>query len=169
MGRRKSSLIGRRGLAEALGVNPRTIDKWRDDGMPVAQRGSPGKEARFSRADVDAWRGAKQAANGNGSLLSLEAERAKLARVQTEKADLDVRLRKGDLVSREDTLQAWASIVVAVRAKLLAIPRALAAQLASVTDAATIEAALRIAMHEALAELATRKGAKTVRRKRNTT
>lgn len=160
-------LLTRSELAEAFQINPGVITRWQQDGLPVAQRGGPARGSKYDLAACLAWWQQKQLGKfsaGNGQAISLEVERAKLARAQTEKAELDAQARKGQLLAAEEVREAWTAIMTAVKSKLLAIPRALAPQLVNITDAAVIEARLRAKVHEALSELAAGR-AKSRRRK----
>ena len=49
-------LFTRREVAASFGVSPLRVTKWTAAGMPVVDRGGPGKESRYNLADVVAWR-----------------------------------------------------------------------------------------------------------------
>jgi hypothetical protein len=74
--------------------------------------------------DVEAlreWRAARL--SGADDTFGLAEERAKLARVQREKIEMDLAVRTGDLVAREDVIAQGRAVVGAVKARLLSLPR----------------------------------------------
>jgi len=155
-------LITRTELASDLGVNPVTITKWQGEGLPVAVRGGRGVESKYRMADVWRWgltrERARAGVNGAGGDMSLPLERAKLARVQTRKAELEVRKREGELLEAWEVGRTWSLMVLAIRSKLLALPQSVAERLvaAVVTEqpAAAVEAELAGEIRDILRELA---------------
>jgi len=94
-----------------------------------------------------------QAGNGEET-LDLEQERARLARVQQEKAALDVAVRRGQLLDVNLVYRAWETLLVGIRARMLSVPTKLAAELAALSDANAIRARLTDEISEILAEAA---------------
>jgi phage terminase Nu1 subunit (DNA packaging protein) len=159
--------MSRYDLGDALGVNYRTISRWERDGMPVEVPGDHGRPTQYSLPKVVAWRRAREvslaAGSGeDGGRISLEIERAKLARQQARRTELDVRKREGGLVERAVTTAAWDEIVLTIRTRLLALPAELAdacTAAAQAGGAAAVEVVLRRAIHDVLTELSRWKGA----------
>jgi len=155
-------LFTRTELAGLLGVNPVTITKWQGEGLPVAIRGGRGVESKYRISDIWKWglarERARAGANGTGGELSLPLERAKLARVQTRRGELEVRKREGELLESADVGRTWSLMVLAIRAKLLALPQAVAERLvvaaSAAQPAAAVEAELAGEVRDALRELA---------------
>jgi phage terminase Nu1 subunit (DNA packaging protein) len=146
-------------LAELFGVHEITITKWQREGMPIEVRGGPGKAALYHAPTVMAWWRARELGRlgGSGGPVSLEVERARLARVQTQKAELDLQAREGQLASVAEIGRTWTAITAAIRTRLLALPRALAeraAQAAQERGATGVERVVHEAVREALTELA---------------
>lgn len=121
MARKRDGLLTRPQLAEALGVTAGTITRWERDGMPVARRLSRGKSTLFDQAAVEAWRAATEAEQAGS--LSLAEERAKLAKKQGEKLDLELSVRRGELVEVEAVIQANQATVKGWSAKVRGLPR----------------------------------------------
>lgn len=151
-------LVTRKELAAEFGCNLRTVARWLDDGMPVAQRGVGGRASLYNLAECRRWVAARNAAAAprNGT-TDVAIERARKERAQAIESEQRVALRAGQLLDREETEKAWAAEVTAVRTKLLSLPAALSDQLqrVAVTDGAPgVEAVLDEAIRGVLRELA---------------
>lgn len=154
-----TGLLTRSELAVAFRVMPSTIIKWARAGMPVADRGGRGRGAKYSLEAVVAWRVQSQTTSREGQegeQLNLSVERARLARVQTSKAELEVAARQRELLPADEVRRVVGGAFHAVRVRLLALGRSVAERclLAGTQGAAAIQAVIDDAVHEALAELA---------------
>lgn len=142
-------------LARTLQIDPRTVRKWRAQGMPVAKLGRGGESSLFDLEAVLGWKGDRdEAARAQSSALKAARGRKELA--QAIEAEQRVAIRARTLIPVDEVDRVWSSQVAALRARLLAMPTALADQLhriASVEGATGIEAALETAVREALREL----------------
>ncbi len=114
----------RAAAAAALGVAPARINRWVEDGAPVAVRGSRGHSAMYDLEALRAWKDARSAGpTPDLGGLSLAQERAKLARAQREKWELENRLRSGAVLPREAVLADGRAVVAALRARMLTLAR----------------------------------------------
>jgi phage terminase Nu1 subunit (DNA packaging protein) len=109
-------------LAEAFGVIPGTITRWERDGMPVAKRFTRGRASLFDLQAVKAWRDAVDA-KAEAEQLSLTDERAKLAQKQREKIELELAVRRGELVLRDQVIREVDAFAKGVTAKLRSLAR----------------------------------------------
>jgi len=66
---------------------------------------------------------------GDEGALDLTHESARLKKAQADKTELEVLVVRGELIPAEDVAGAWADMVSAMRAKLLAMPCAICAVL----------------------------------------
>lgn len=48
-------IVGQEKIADMLGVAPKTIVEWQEQGFPIAQRGSRGVPSEYEAADCIAW------------------------------------------------------------------------------------------------------------------
>jgi len=159
-------LITRTELASDLGVNPITITKWQGEGLPVAVRGGRGVESKYRMADVWRWglarERARAGAGGAGADMSLPVERAKLARVQTRKAELEVRKRDGELLESTEVMRLLAQAALAIRSGILRLPTTIAGAIVACVQrgggSPEIAALLRPACEDLLRELAAWEG-----------
>lgn len=149
-----AKLLTRVQIAKAEGVTPSAVTRWQADGCPVAHRAPRGRPSLFDPDAVRAWRQAVDVAK-RAEGLSLEAERAALAKVQRERITLDIKRRRGQLFDASVALQAWSGMATAFRAQALALPRALAEVLTHLAPQgpAAIEAKLMEAVRDCLKTL----------------
>jgi phage terminase Nu1 subunit (DNA packaging protein) len=151
----REPLMDRDGIARLFTVTPGTIIRLARDGMPVAQGGGQGRQAKYLPSACVAWRLAQVESKYTGMEgLNPQVERAKRDRAQGRLAEQLHRRREGDLLEREDVRRTWSNVVVAIRARLLAMPQGLAERCAHAADPAAIEQILRDEVHSALRELA---------------
>ncbi len=151
-----NALVTRDELAQAMGVNAYTITKWQLDGLPIVSRGRAGVPSRYDQAACLAWKAARDVSAATAGGLSVATENAKLKRAQTEGQELRNRRLRGELLEAGDVERTWAGFVAAARAKLLALPHALAERACqeAAQGRAAVEALLREDMHAVLRELA---------------
>jgi phage terminase Nu1 subunit (DNA packaging protein) len=142
-------------LAALLGVNPVTITKWQGEGLPVAVQGGRGRESKYKMADVWRWGLERERARatvngGGGSEVNLPVERAKLSRIQTQLAQQKFRKAEGELLEVSEIGRTWSLIVLAIKAKLLALANAVADRIVAAVRGAPDDAHARAAVVEVL-------------------
>jgi terminase small subunit / prophage DNA-packing protein len=154
----RANIVSSGAMAKHLDLSERQL---RD----LASREIIPRTARPGRWDLDACRVAyirhqRELAAGRYTEgdLDLAQERAKLARAQTEKTDLETRARRKELLEAIAVEARWADLIVRARARLLSIPSKLAARIV-ILGAKTAEDLLRSEIYEALAELSGNAGA----------
>lgn len=154
-------------VAAAEGVHPDTVTKWKNRGCPIARRGRRGVPDHYDIGVVRAWRvSVESKPSDNAGVVDLARERSRKERAQALLAEQKYAERAGQLLEAEDVRVTWAGHVVAVRAKLLAIPQALTARVCRAYTTGgeiAVERVLEDAMHEALEELAGTREAPTPR------
>jgi phage terminase Nu1 subunit (DNA packaging protein) len=84
----------------------------------------------------------------------LSRERALLARAQREKLEREAQIAAGQLLDAAVVVQGWQRLCYAVRQHLLALPQALAPQVAAEDDAVACHKLLDDAVYDALSALA---------------
>jgi phage terminase Nu1 subunit (DNA packaging protein) len=156
-------LVKRPQLALALGWNAITISRLEAiDGLPVAVKGDRGRSTIYSLPAVLAWRVEReikrrlQPGDGGGVPLDLDGERAKLANVQTRRAELTVQRLQGEVIPLTEAASVIIEMFGAVKERILSLPAALAEPLTAAAVAGgprATERALREAVVGALKEL----------------
>ena len=135
-------------IAEAFGINLTTVDKWRRSGCPAEKKGP---NVRFSVREVSDWlRGRDMESSG---VLDLGQERAKLTKLQAQKATLELEIARGNLIPLELVVETWQGHIGNARAKLLAFPPKAAAQSIGMDDYLESEQFFTGLINEALDEL----------------
>ena len=94
--------------------------------MPVVQEGRRGQAYQYDTVACIQWLIERQCGGGEGKVLDLHMERARLAHHQANKTKLEEALLSGEVVRTEEVLIVWNGLISAARAKLLAIPQKLA-------------------------------------------
>lgn len=92
----------------------------------------------------------RSATNG----LDLASERARLAKMQADKLEIELEARRGDLVSVSDAEEGWAALVNAFRSRMLMLPAQAAVSLPGVVDQVEAERILNGIIYTALLDLA---------------
>lgn len=145
-------------LAKVFSKDPRTIAKWLEEGLPVARRGRGGRPSLYSLPHCIKWMLARELEGRETSTEHLSAtdERALLDRRRREELELKLQVRRGELVEVSAVRAEYADLAVAVKARLRAIPDAIADQIAAAASAgpASAKALLLARIDDALRELA---------------
>lgn len=138
-----------REFAEHVGITQQAVSDLTRRGV-LAKGGS-----------LDDWRLAycqhireQAAGRATGGDLNLAHERARLAKLQADKVELDLAKMRGDLIPADEVEREWSDIIAAVRARLLALPSQAAAELAGKVPRREVEALVRRVVYQALRELA---------------
>jgi phage terminase Nu1 subunit (DNA packaging protein) len=144
-------IVNKRQLASVFGVSEETITQWMKAGMPVRtqRKGTRGNE--YETADCIRWYVARD--SGGDRALDLTQERARLAKAQADKTELEAAELRGDLARYEDISSHWTRQSTACKSRLLVIPSKVAPRVraaATDMDAASI---IQSEICEALEEL----------------
>ena len=135
-------------IAEAFGINLTTVDKWRRSGCPAEKKG---QNVMFSVRQVSDWLRTRD--TETSGVLDLSQERAKLTKLQAEKATLELEVSRGNLIPMELVVETWQGHIGNARAKLLAMPAKAAAQTIGMDEYLETEQFLTGLINEALDEL----------------
>jgi len=141
-------IIGQEQIADVLGVAPKTIVEWQEQGMPIAQRGGPGVPSEYISQDCIRWWHEREMRRAQ-----VEGPRDRLARLQADAVEMDNAVKRGTLIPAEQLEPRLRAVFVAFREHLLDLRRVLAPQLVGRT-APDVEQLLEAAHAEALARLA---------------
>lgn len=86
--------------------------------------------------------------------LDLQDERARLAKEQADKYELENAERRGELLNAVEVREKWVEIASSVRSKLLPLPVKIARVAVGSNDLREIESKVRTELYQALNELA---------------
>jgi terminase small subunit / prophage DNA-packing protein len=130
-------------LADIHGVDVRTVRRWDEDGHPRNEDGS------YTPAESIRWVIGRE----SGSSLDYTAERARLAKAQADKTEIENAVRAGELSVTARVVEWYGAMVANAKNRLLQVPDAIGQQFDPET-ARRVVALARERIHEALAELA---------------
>lgn len=141
-------------VARALNVTPRRVQQLVKEGMPRDGRGE------YDIGPCMAWyiRYLQSALERRGTetgdgIISLAAERARLAKAQADKTEMENAVRRGLLVDLAATESAWGQCISNARAKLLGLGAKLGPRLVNIAEPRQIADAVRTECYAALREL----------------
>jgi phage terminase Nu1 subunit (DNA packaging protein) len=143
-------IVNRNEMSGILGCSPGTLDRHVAAGCPIIKRGTTKTGHQFNSADVIRWVQARKSSAAVGQ--SDEGKRRYLLAV-AELKEIQLAEKRGELVSIQAVTEKLADELTAVRGRLLAMPGRLAGQIAIMSDAAEIEAAIAEEVRGALSEL----------------
>ena len=93
----------------------------------------------------------RMSADGEG--LDLTAERARLAKEQADKLEMENAASRGELLPRGDVVSALQAVFARCRARLLSLPTKLAPLIVGEQSPAVVQDRITAGVHEALEEL----------------
>lgn len=140
-------IVGQERIADVLGVAPKTIVEWQEQGMPIAVRGGPGVPSEYESAVCIDWLIDREVKKAQG-----EKPQDRLARAQAEKIEMENAERRGLLIPAELLEPKLKSAFVDARTKWLESVARLARELPA--DAAEREQVLKDEMEGFLHRLA---------------
>jgi phage terminase Nu1 subunit (DNA packaging protein) len=147
--------MNRTEIAEAMGVTMVTIDNWRKEGMPVLERGGPGKQWVFNLPDVVKWFGdrkAKQAAgDAPGDMVEIEK---RTAQAKMLKAELELAQARGEVAPIGDFERAWSKAFAQIQANVMNVAQRVVIQLLGETNETTFKETLKAELALALQQSA---------------
>lgn len=138
-------LISKKDAAKAFGISVTALGQW-----PIKPSTRAGRVALYYLPELIEYR-LNRGQSGQGG--SYEEERTRLTKAQADKTELEVAQLKGQLLNVDGVAEEMADVILAARAKLLALPGRLAAQAIAATNLREIEDFAREEIDSALREL----------------
>lgn len=135
--------------AELVGVTPRRLRQLGESDDPPPRDA----DGQYPAAALGVWLRRRALAKVTTDGFVYEDERARLTHHQANKTALEERQLEGVLIPAVDVEAAWSDMVLAARAKLLALPGKLATVAVASTTLREIEDAARTEVYAALMEL----------------
>ena len=168
----EDSTITMQAAADLLGISYQALKKWKDEGMPVADRGGPGIAARVHMRDIMAWREGRaeerivaqrvqfnsspeemDAEGGRKKTYVYEEERARKTAWQATIAEVEALKAMGRVVDIDVVAKLVEDEFAEIRAGLLNLPASLAVPLSAMTDEREIAEKIRQVVTEILGRL----------------
>ena len=143
-------LYDRNAVAKFLDITPKKIQELTDKGILKPKQGKLYSLIDTNHAYIRFLREENPDADDT---VSLNEERAKLARAKRQKAELELSLAEGELHRSEDVRKIMSATLINFKSRLSAIPAEEADVLANMTDKAKIFTYLNDKIKKALGEL----------------
>lgn len=148
-------IVNQRELSELLGVSSNTIAAWRSEGMPcLATADKKGAASQYDTEEVFAWARARSSRTQSSEDIDAKYEQARLTKLKADNEALDVALKEGSLIEAAAVADVWDRLLGNFRARLMALPAALADELAVLEDPREVQAVLKVTINQVLEELA---------------
>lgn len=147
-------LVSRLEAARLLSVSARSVDRFVDEGMPVARRGKAGRAAAYDVRACFAWYLEREKASLVGEDVSPQKARALLDLRRREELELKLQVRRGELMPIAEVARDFADFAVSVKARLRRIPDAVADRVVAAEGPHAVKALLLTEIDAALEELA---------------
>lgn len=90
-------IIGQEQIAAVFGVAPKTVVEWQEQGFPIALRGGPGVPSEYESQDCIGW-----FTNRELERVGRETARDRLARLQADKVERELRVMDRELLEAKD-------------------------------------------------------------------
>ncbi|OGR93697.1 MAG: hypothetical protein A2V88_00625 [Elusimicrobia bacterium RBG_16_66_12] len=116
---KKSKSINKRELAALIGVSVTAVDGWIARGCPAIERGGLGRRWRFDPDAVRAW---LESRRHGRTEHALRAQQIRLARARADRIELDLAIKREDIVDARDVEAALSEEYSKLREQLLSIP-----------------------------------------------
>lgn len=136
------------GLADLLGVHPRQIANFADDGKVVRLKHGEYDRNASIRTYIEHLR---TVAAGRSQSSTLAVERQRLAKAQADAVEIKVAAARAELIPAKEIETQWATVLRDVRASMLALPSRIQQRLGilSAADVSIIDREIRDALTEA--------------------
>ncbi len=135
-------------IAKHLNLSTRQVRELQAAG--VFPKGATLDEARISYIRrLREQAAGRSATNG----LDLASERARLAKAQADRLEIELTAKRGDLISLTEAVKGWSDLVNACRQKMLTLPVRASNAIPDITDRSGAERIITGMVYEALAEL----------------
>lgn len=137
-------------IAQLLNISPRRVQQLAREG--VIPRAENGRYALVASVQGYVKYLQERSVSRDADEETLH-ERRRLVKMQADKLEFEIGRLTSELVPTGEVGRAWARLAAAFRARMLALPSRLAAELAAEPDPNVVKARLEDEIHDALEEL----------------
>jgi len=131
-----NKIVNRSQLASILNRNVSTIDNWVRRGMPYTRKGAKGSQWFFNLTDVISWRERVIIEEEYAKHQDVEYEEARRRKMVAEALllELDLDLRRRNLIPAKDIHEAIAIRYTSIKQRLRAIPARISSAIVGIED-----------------------------------
>jgi phage terminase Nu1 subunit (DNA packaging protein) len=150
------AVVGIQRLSQVLNISPRRINQLAKEGLPREGRGKYdlGKSMMWYIRYLQGCLEKKQGALGDGEYAGLKDERIRGLRADAELKEMQLAEKRGYLISLADAKHVLMDLVHMTKARMLAIPARVAAELTGETSRVMVQAKLEKTIKDSLSHLA---------------
>lgn len=143
-------------VAKALNLTPQRVQQLANEGLPKEDRGKYdlGKCMLWYIRYLQAALEKKAVPMANGVYAGEREERTRLLRAEAELKEIELAKQRGQFVAIADVEAEYSNLVHAVRARIMAIPPRLAAEIVGETSRVMVQAKIESELKAALRLLA---------------
>jgi len=141
-------------MMQAFDCSQAYIGKLKDDDCIKMQGRGKYNLVESTALYVNRLRNKTEKIDGDGNVIDFHTEKARLTKMQADKAEMEVQELAGELVRVSDVLLEWQNILADVKGKLLSIPSKLATLVADIDNPGEAQELIDTYVREALQELA---------------
>jgi len=151
------AVVDLRQVSKALNVSERRIQQLAKEGLPKEERGKYelGKcmlwYIRYLQVALEA---SGRRDSGESEFIGAREERARLLRAEAELKEMELAQKRGQLVAIADVEAEYTSLVLSIKARIMAIPPRLAPEIVGEDSRVMAQAKIEKYCKEALAQLA---------------
>lgn len=145
-------------LMRAFDCTQPYVGRLKEEGIVVQPKRGQYDLVESTRNYVNRLRNKTEKIDSDGNVIDFHTEKARLTKMQADKAEMEVHELSGELVKVTDVLHEWQNILADVKGKLLSIPSKLATIVIDVDDPAQAQELIDSYVREALQELANYEG-----------
>jgi len=140
-------------ISRAFDCTQTYLTKMKGDGLIVQPKRGEYDLVESTRLYITHLRDKSGKTITDGKVIDFHEEKARLTKMQADKAEMEVEELAGQLVRVDDVLDQWQNILADVKGKLLAIPSKLATLVADISNPAEAQELIDDYVREALQEL----------------
>lgn len=141
---KKKILLNKTETAQMMGITVRSFSEW--EIKPEKKRGN--------QVFYDLKKVIKYYRDKNEKKINLIShERARLLKIQSEKAEIELKELEGKLINSDIIEIIWKDQIISFRSKLLSLPNKISLQLSKITSAKKIKSLISDNIHNILEEL----------------
>ena len=140
-------------IMQAFDCSQAYIGKLKDDDCIKMEGRGKYNLVESTALYVNRLRNKTEKIDGDGNVIDFHTEKARLTKMQADKAEMEVAELAGELVRVSDVLLEWQNILADVKGKLLSIPSKLATLVADIDNPGEAQELIDTYVREALQEL----------------
>ena len=134
------------------------VGRLKEEGIIIQPKRGKYDLVESTRNYVNRLRNKTEKIDSDGNVIDYHTEKARLTKMQADKAEMEVKELSGELVNVTSVVLEWQNILSDVKGKMLSIPSKLATIIVDIDNPAKAQELIEDYVREALQELANYEG-----------